>query len=317
MDAVAAFNGKINNDKTMVSDRYAEFCSHIVTKSNRYPIKPRFILEADGSFGNVEKFSTSGLRPKAPKWVRDLHGFTASYHIDGMGKVPYSSTSTPRSLDERLGVNALIVAMHSGPRDDEYVTLQTLYTRAMEIESRKGVLKAKELSSSYADNAYPSFGGSGAAPNVSTSYDKVNVEDYHVLGNVSTDRTTSVVLPVKTEWDYREQKYVKPVTEATNLRKLRKKIESIETSVDSGIITSSRTSDGITTSVMIDTSVPTPQALIVHSHESPESHAESVEDIVLDEPLVRAQTSRYDRLREMLAEMDQVDYSEDDSFDYR
>ena len=276
MERVTDFNGKINNDKTMVSDRYAEFCSHLITRSCYYPLKPRFITETDGSFQNVEKFTTSGLHPKVPAWVRALHDAIAGYHLDGFNTIKYSNSTTPKSLLERLGVNTLIEVIKPASPDTEKVSLQTLFLRAEKQRESSEMPKAKELSTSYATDAYPKFGGSTHKPSVKDRYGRTSIDyDYDTLGTVSTDKSTSVEIPIKKEWDFREARYRKPVSEARQAKSVKKTLDSIETFTTGPLVESRTVVKDVETSVLVDTSTPTPEVSITCRHASPKKEKET------------------------------------------
>lgn len=279
MERVTGFNGKINNEKTMVSDRYAEFCSHLITRSTRYPLKPRFISELEGSLLNVEKFSTSGLHPKVPNWVKELYNAQSKYFLEGFNTLKYSNSTSPATLMERIGVNTLIEAIKPASRDQEKVTLQTLYIRAEQERERIGAMpKAKELSTSYASDAYPKFGGNQAKPNVRVKYESVDTQTmYGTLGAVSTDQSTSVELPIKKEWDFREASYKKrPTSELTQAKQVAKTLGKIETTTVGPLVESRTVVKGVETSILVDMSSDTPEILISHRPRTANGTAEAL-----------------------------------------
>jgi hypothetical protein len=281
MTKVTGFNGKINNDKTMVSDRYAEFCSHLITRSSCYPLKPRFILSLEGSLQNVEKFTTSGLHPRVPSWVKDLHDLQAKYYLEGFNTLKFSNSATPASLMERLGVNTLMKAIIPASRDPERVTLQTLYLRAeQERETKMVVPKAKDISTSYASDAYPKFGGAEARPKVEVKYKKLSNESlYDTLGKVSTDRSTSVELPIKTEWDFREASYTRPTSEISQAKQLKKLISNTDTTVVGPLVESKTVVKGVETSVLVDISQEAPEISVSHRPVTASDAAEANADV--------------------------------------
>jgi hypothetical protein len=267
MSRVTGFNGKINNDKTMVSDRYAEFCSHLITKSTCYPLKPRFIIEIEGSLQNVEKFSTKGLQPKVPKWVKDLHDQLSRHYLEGFNTIKYSNSTNPATLMERIGENTLIEAIKPASRDQEKVTLQTLYMRAEETrEKNNGAMpRAKDLSSSYASNAYPKFGENNAQPNVKVKYETLAKEyDYDILGAVSTDQSTSVELPIKKEWDFRKAEYSTPQSEISQAKSVARQLGKIDTTVVGPLVESKTRVKDVETTILVDTSPDSPEILLSH-----------------------------------------------------
>lgn len=277
MDKVTGFNGKINNDKTMESDRFAEFCSHMITRSTCYPLKPRFISELDGSLQNVEKFTTSGLHPKVPSWVKDLHDLQSKYFLEGFNTLKFSNSTCPATLMERIGVNTLIEAIKPASRDPEKITLQTLYMIAEQERECSGKMpRAKELSTSYASSAYPKFGGNKAQPNVKVSYKAVDtLFDYGTLGEVSTDQSTSVELPIKKEWDFRKASYSRPTSEINQAKQVVKTISSIDTFVAGPLVESKTVVKGIETTILVDMSSDTPEILLNHRPRTANDSAEA------------------------------------------
>lgn len=263
MAKVASFNGKINNEKTLVSDKYAEFCSHLVTRSTYYPLKPRFIMEVDGSFQNVEKFTTSGLHPKVPAWTYALHESVAKYHLDGFNTIKFSNSTTPKPLMERLGVNTLIEAIKPASQDTEKVSLQTLYLRAEEEREKGKMPIVKDLGTSYASSAYPKFGGKETKPTIKERYDKIFKDfNYDILGTISTDQSTSVEIPIKKEWDFRKATYSKPVSEARQAKDVCKTLDSIETFVTGPLVESKTVVKGVETTILVDTSPEVPEVTL-------------------------------------------------------
>jgi hypothetical protein len=280
MRVVQAFNGKINNDKAMVSDKYAEFCSHLVTRSSIYPLKPKWALDIDGSTQNVEKFTTSGLKPQVPTWVYNVHNDIAKFHLDGFRSIPYSVSSNPLSLNRRLATNTLIASYHPGLRDRDYVTLQTLYTRALQSGDSKLVL-VKDLNSSWSSGAYPHFGGDTTDLEIHDVYQALQMDVEDEFGSVSTDYSTSVEVPVKQDWDYRENQYKKPSSKVNSDKRLARELSRVEYSEENGLLEASIVRKGVKTSVLVDTLPEIPQALITHHMKGDEGPIESVQDIVL------------------------------------
>lgn len=325
MERVTGFNGKINNDKTMVSDRYAEFCSHLITRSTCYPLKPRFISELEGSLQNVEKFSTSGLHPKVPNWVKEIYNAQSKYYLEGFNTIKYSHSTSPVTLMERIGVNTLIEAIKPSPRDQEKVTLQTLYMRAEQERGRLGTMpKAKELSTSYASTAYPKFGGNEAKPNVKVKYETVEMQsEYGTLGAVSTDRSTSVELPIKKEWDFREASYKKkPTSELSQAKQVVKTIGKIETTTVGPLVESRTVVKDVETTILVDMSLDTPEILISHRPRTANGTAEASAEAKPAErspqvPVKGKVQQRLDALRAELATrwLDGDERSDDDEYD--
>jgi hypothetical protein len=308
MEKVTMFNGKINNEKTMVSDRYAEFCSQLITRSTCYPLKPRFISELEGSLQNVERFSTSGLHPQVPRWTVVLHNDIAKHYLEGYNTLKYSCCSAPKSLIERIGVNELITAIKPASRSPEKVTLQTLYMRAVEEQERGKTVSTDVLSSSYASDAYRGFGGTSRTPAVNVRRSKLRYKfDPKTLGSVSTDFSTSVEIPIKKDWDYREADYVRPVSELAQAKKVAKTLSKIETSVDGNLVESRIQHKGIQTTVLAELK-PEPDILICHQPVNPSGDSpQSIQEVYSKE--------LHELMRKYPAMFADEECSDDDDFD--
>ena len=325
MERVADFNGKINNDKTMVSDKYAEFCSHLITRSNYYSLKPRFISEVDGSFQNVEKFTTSGLHPKVPRWARVLHDSISMYHLDGFNTIKFSNSTTPKPLMERLGVNALIEAIKPAPRDTEKVSLQTLYLAA-EVQREKGEMPmVKDLGTSYASSAYPKFGGTETKPNVRDKFDIVHKDyGYETLGAISTDKSTSVDVPIKKEWDFRKAQYSVPVSEAKQAKSVKKTLDSIATFSYGPLVESKTVVKDVETTILVDTSPEIPEVTLSYRPVPKVGTKANHADVTASKDRSPRATVADDKLSKRLAELKRKfdfsfpgddEHSRDDEFD--
>jgi hypothetical protein len=293
MEWVTAYNGKINSEKAMESDRYAEFCSQLVTKSTSYPLKPRYILSTEGSLQNVEKFSTQGLDPKVPKWAKELHNSISQWHLDGYDTIQYSSTNAPKSLMERLSVNALIKAVNPAERDPEKVTLQTLYVQGV-IRSKDKTVQVKDLSTSWASKPYEVFGGTPGSPVVSTKHlecesalnSQNDWSEFGTLGQVSTDRSTSVDLSTNKHWDYQQARYTKPVSQILSAKRLEKTLSNISTLVDdNGIVESAIDVKGrYKYSVLVDTRQRDPEILLaILDKDNNVYHVDDISDTIPDQ----------------------------------
>lgn len=295
MSVVRDYNGKINNEKTMESDRYAEFCSHLITRGQIYPIKPRWELALEGSTQNVEKFTTFGLHPKVPTWTFKVHNTIAAHSISGMKCIPYSVTSQPLDLDTRVATNTLIATCHPGPRDRDTVTLQTLDLRSAESEARKGEMPIRELSTSSANDAYQAFGGSGV-DSVDLTYATIHPHIENHLGSISTDKSTSVDVPVFKDWDRREGCYKQPESKLTQDKTLARMLARLKVNKDDGLVETTTVSHGVETTIIVDTLPEIPQAIVSHRRlaESIDSKpsAQAVQVIPVPKPVAEALSER-------------------------
>lgn len=273
MDWVREYNGAINNDKTMVSSRYAEFCSHMITPSTIYPTKPRFLMELEGSLQNVERFTTGGLSPRVPPWAKRLHDDLSSYFLPGSTAIPYSQSSVVQDVFRRIGVHSLIQAVQPASRDVEHVTLQTLVSRALQERERKGETPVYRLDSSFATHPYPAFGGKDKDIVISPQFERtVDREDQSLeIGHLPSQSATSVAVPVKKEWDYRSGKYQRPSNPVSTARTIKHKLDRIDVTSEDDVIEASISSKGVETRVLVDTRPTPPETLIVHRKDGHES----------------------------------------------
>lgn len=59
---ISSWGGKTNLEKCLTSDKYAEFCSHIITRDNMVSIKPRYRPGYNSIFLNAEKSSNEKIQ---------------------------------------------------------------------------------------------------------------------------------------------------------------------------------------------------------------------------------------------------------------
>lgn len=63
---ISSWSGETNAEKALSSDRYAEFCSHIVTRDNVYKVKPHYTPGSQHIWGNMGKTTTNRI----DRWYR-------------------------------------------------------------------------------------------------------------------------------------------------------------------------------------------------------------------------------------------------------
>jgi hypothetical protein len=231
MDLVRRFNGIINNDKSLESDRYAEFCSHLVTKSAIYPLKPRWAEPYDSSPGNVEKFTTTGLRPRVKGWVKELHDNIAAYSLDGFHHAGYSNTPVPKPLDERIGVNTMLTVLQTAPPARDGLSLQSFYLECMR-DGKDGLLRQRiyDLASSSASRAYSAFSTEDTGRmSIDTLIRRAEItcDLGEFMSRYGSILSTSVELPVMTEYDYRSDRRVPKRSELVSAKAQLRELEKV------------------------------------------------------------------------------------------
>lgn len=100
-DVISAFGGRTNMEKTMCSNRYAEFCSHLITPKRILPLKPKYLLEEGQIVHNLDKFQERQLKVKAPRKIREMWKETSAYHISGVEYYPEGRVNL-RPFTERI-----------------------------------------------------------------------------------------------------------------------------------------------------------------------------------------------------------------------
>lgn len=281
MRKVRAFNGVINNDKSLSSDRVAEFCSQLITRNTSYPLKPRYIDGIDGYLSNIQKFQSSGVHPRSPKWAYELYDSLSKYHLEGSKNIQFSHSSTPAPLVQRVAAELLLNSTKRRPRDTERVSLQALYLRALEkshqvteaSDGSENKILVKDLSSSYATSAYESFGGPAGIPvEQHPTYDNLSqVAPLEAIASYPSATSTSVDVPVIRSWDHKEDRYRKPSSETDNAKKLSKLLSKSNISSDSSGLTEASVLDKFShdrITVLVDTQTDDPQVLIARENAS-------------------------------------------------
>nr|QIJ70058.1 RNA-dependent RNA polymerase [Callamezzo narna-like virus] len=277
---VEACNGKINTEKTVESNKVAEFCSQLITPSRIIPIKPRYETSIEGSLNNMEKFSCRGLTPRVPKTLRDLYFQVGSYHLVGSPSIPYSLSFTPKPLMERFAANTLLSLMNSPDPDTEELSLQTYYLRSIEAGKE---IRPRDLSSGSSEN---SINDRNSHIEVSRDYKQADepVSVGVTLGSVSSDVRTSVQKQIATEWDYRESKYKRRYSKGAiaNAKHLATFLQSLKTKEDNQIFEMTHDGDNTSDTLLIDVSQDNPEILYSH-REQGRDYVEDLTDTVPDE----------------------------------
>lgn len=294
---VQAYNGKINNDKTMVSDRYAEFCSQLVTRGNVFPLKPRWQFDVGNSIQNIDKFGTPGLTPSVPKFVQRLHESLARYFVED-GIIPFRHSSHPAPLYERIGVNTLLQVIKLAPADPNKVSLNTMYFRALSECGEDGatVEYPRDLSRTFALDAYPAFGGSTTYQAELNAWRLQPHEVHHwrivadalksfeyAPGARVSDAVTSVTVPTRLKWDYQANQYRKPRSQVQIAKSLNRTVSAITTLVSDGLVETTCKDGDLELTYLYDLKAPKPYALLAARSVDPNCPHQWVEEVDFSE----------------------------------
>ena len=237
MEVVRSYNGQINSQKSSRSHDICEFCSHIITKSSIFPKKPRWVLDVDASLGNIEKFASSEMNPRVPKFAKELYDESSRFFLPGSTWTQYSKSSNPHPLFARITANQMLTMNVSRSRDVDTVSLQTLVDKALDDgEITDTLLKTRvhDLLSSWATHAYESFQSdvvSGRKDPIiinqrCQSHEEL-VDAVASFQKISGLSSTSVELPYTRSWDYKKSSYVPKAGEISSARKHLKDLKSI------------------------------------------------------------------------------------------
>nr|WAK72383.1 MAG: RNA-dependent RNA polymerase [Mitoviridae sp.] len=106
-EVISDMGGIVNLEKTLQSDKYAEFCSQMITPQGSWPLKPKIrgtydslIVDSEkGSFENVDR------SVRRPSRYRKTAEFLSSYSSSDLKNLPSIVSSDQRSFVERLAAS--------------------------------------------------------------------------------------------------------------------------------------------------------------------------------------------------------------------
>lgn len=130
-NTVRAYNGQISKEKGVTSRLCAEFCSHIITKGSIIPKKPRWVFGEKGIVTDLERFSSSGLKPKVPLSLRQELEYLSGFHM-GCSILPNIPQSKTAPLLERTAVNLLLKVTDQGDQVNPGSSLETIFNDFLE-----------------------------------------------------------------------------------------------------------------------------------------------------------------------------------------
>jgi dsDNA-binding SOS-regulon protein len=308
MQIVRDFNGSINNDKSVKSDRIAEFCSQLITKNTSFPLKPKYIQGIDGYLSNIQKFLSPESHPRVPKWAWELYYSISPYHLEGSRNLHYTHSPDALPVLDRVAADLMLNCAKTNPRDTERVSLETLYLRAVEKQDRvtkqhqalKTELEVlqqkkleelreaheaqedrklnfepypvKDLATSSSTMPFTSFGGDTSKVKQDVEYTTVHADfDITDISQIPDATATSVAVPVRTTWDYRENRYKD--TGSSDLRKARElsrllnksTISSDDTGLTELSVVNKKNHEKLT--VLLDTKSDKPEAIVEYANE--------------------------------------------------
>lgn len=118
---IKSMNGRLNLDKTLSSDKYAEFCSQLITTTDSFPTKPRIHLGDVDWTHNAFTFSRTGTRKNIPRWYKHMLDTVSQLKIDEVNTLPrIKGNRLP--IESRLVANMLIATLNgnASPEMEEY-----------------------------------------------------------------------------------------------------------------------------------------------------------------------------------------------------
>ena len=122
---ISSLGGVANIEKSMSSDKRAEFCSRIIEADTVYRLKPRYILDNDPQ--NILTYQDTSVRPVVKGWIRNMSKRVGSYHLVESGLVPNFHASSPKPLPEKLLADAVLSLSEGKTPDLKTVTFMTSY----------------------------------------------------------------------------------------------------------------------------------------------------------------------------------------------
>jgi hypothetical protein len=277
MEVVRSYNGRINSQKSARSHDLCEFCSHIITKSSIFPKKPRWVLDSSATLGNLEKFCSSELKPRVPKFVKELYDESSRFFLPGSSWTQYSKSSNPHPLFARVAANQMLTMNVIRSHDLEPVSLQTLVDRSLDGKEISDTLlkqKVYDLASSWASHTYERFRDDLTDgrfdPTIIDLKCKSHEELFDAIASferISSLRSTSVELPYSRSWDYKRSSYVPKSSEISAARKHLKALKSIgvDTSDSSLVEAHMDYHNGITCDILFDYDPTDPEAVMTIS----------------------------------------------------
>jgi len=103
---ISSLGGIANIEKSMSSDKRAEFCSRIIERDTVYRLKPRFILDNDPQ--NILTYQDTKVRPKVKGWIRNMSRRVGSYHLIESGVIPPYHGDLPKPLSKKQLADAVL-----------------------------------------------------------------------------------------------------------------------------------------------------------------------------------------------------------------
>nr|WAK72381.1 MAG: RNA-dependent RNA polymerase [Mitoviridae sp.] len=137
---IAEMGGVANLEKSMSSDRRAEFCSRIIEPDTVYRLKPRYILDNDPQ--NILTYQDTGVNIKVKGWLKSMTKRVGSYHILESGLVPHYRGDQPATLDQKNLVHAVLsLSKGETPPEKDIVSMETMFLHGRSSRSSDYVHK--------------------------------------------------------------------------------------------------------------------------------------------------------------------------------
>lgn len=105
---IKLLGGVLNLDKSMVSSTKAEMCSRVITATEIYRCKPRWLFE--DPVDNMLTYQDTSLRIRVPKWARRMARENGRFALLECASIPPVHPDRPASLAEKELVNQVLRA---------------------------------------------------------------------------------------------------------------------------------------------------------------------------------------------------------------
>jgi len=143
-EIIGSIGGIANIDKSMVSDKQAEFCSRLITPEKVIRLKPRWL--EDDPIQNILTYQDTGLDVEVKGWIRKLAKHTGRYSLVESGLIPQFHPDTAAKLLEKEVVHAYLEEISHGEGYDANATLtmETLFLRSI-VDQQAKIPKIKQM----------------------------------------------------------------------------------------------------------------------------------------------------------------------------
>ena len=105
-DIISAMGGVANLDKSMSSDKQAEFCSRLITSDTVTRLKARYL--PDNAAQNILTYQGRGIHPKVPHWAQRAAARVGAMALVESGVIPPFNPDQPAPFREKVLFHAAL-----------------------------------------------------------------------------------------------------------------------------------------------------------------------------------------------------------------